>query len=139
MTGPSLSDVLSMAAAALSAAAAAASATMQGPEAASVPAHDRSSEPVTSSAADLSTTVRVTRDGATEWARAGRVFATLDAGGSRAAFRLDPLLASAARRTPDTDTSARGPDWVEFDPAVLDDHAIDRAVAWFEAAARRAG
>lgn len=134
MTGPSLSDVLSMAAAAVSA-----SATRHGSDAASVPEHDRASEPMTSSAGDLVTTARVTPDGATEWARAGRVFATLDAGGSRAAFRLDPLLASAARRTPDTDTSARGPDWVEFDPAVLDDHAIDRAVAWFEAAARRAG
>lgn len=138
MTGPSLSDVLAMAAAAVSVSAAA-SAAMQGTEAASVLEYDRSSGPVTTSAADLVTTSRVTSDGATEWARAGRVFATLDAGGSRAAFRLDPLLASAARRTPDTDVSARGPDWVEFHPAVLDDHAIDRAVAWFEAAARRAG
>jgi hypothetical protein len=81
----------------------------------------------------------VAPDGAIEWARDGRPFATLDAGGGRAAFRLDPVLATAARRTPDTGASSRGPEWVEFEPATLDGHAIDRATAWFAAAARRAG
>ncbi len=78
-------------------------------------------------------------DGAIEWARDGRPFAMLDAGGGRAAFRLDPVLATAARRTPDTGASGLGPEWVEFAPATLDGHAIDRATAWFAAAARRAG
>jgi hypothetical protein len=64
------------------------------------------------------------------------VFAAL--GGDRAEFRLDQLVARAALRTPDTSPSARGPDWVAFDPAVLDDGAVDRAEAWFLSAHRRA-
>lgn len=78
-------------------------------------------------------------DGACEWAREGRAFATLDANGSRATFRLDPVLATAARRTPDTGASSLGPEWVGFAPPTLDGHAVDRARAWFAAAARRAG
>lgn len=77
-------------------------------------------------------------NGATTWAINELVFATLDGTGRTASFRLDPLLAGAARRTPDTTDSFLGPDWVEFRPAVLDGHAVDRATAWFEAAARRA-
>lgn len=80
----------------------------------------------------------ITADGGIEWTRDGRLFATLDADGGRAAFRLDPVLATAARRTPDTGASSRGPEWVEFAPRTLDGHAIDRATAWFTAAARRA-
>jgi len=59
--------------------------------------------------------------------------------GSWAEFRLDPAVATAARRTPDTSASDRGPDWVRFAPAGLDGHASDRAVAWLRSAARRAG
>ena len=59
-------------------------------------------------------------------------------GDASAEFRLDPVVAAAARRTPDTDTSDRGPEWVRFSPAELDPHAADRARAWFEAAVRRA-
>lgn len=77
-------------------------------------------------------------EGATGFAVGGRLVATVDATGASAAFRLDPVLAGAARRTPDTGTSPRGPEWVAFAPAVLDDHAIDRAEAWFGAAVRRA-
>ena len=54
-------------------------------------------------------------------------------------FRLDPAVAAAAQRTPDTVTSERGPDWVVFAPVVLDAPAVDRAIAWFGSAARRAG
>lgn len=93
-----------------------------------------------SAAADDAGVAPVTApDGAVEWAIDGRPFATLDADGSRAAFRLDPVLATAARRTPDTGASSRGPEWVEFWPGTLDGHAVDRATAWFAAAARRAG
>jgi hypothetical protein len=77
-------------------------------------------------------------DGATGWAVGGRLIATVDADGRAAEFRLEPLLAGAARRTPDTSASQRGPEWVVFAPVVLDDHAIDRAEAWFGAAVRRA-
>src|SRR5207344_3304268 len=53
------------------------------------------------------------------------VFATRS--GDRAEFRLDPLVARAALRTPGTSPSPRGPDWVAFAPEILDDGAVDRA------------
>ena len=70
------------------------------------------------------------------WSAAGVTFAVLT--GSTAEFRLDPLVARAALRTPDTAASPRGPEWVAFSPAVLDDPAVDRAEAWFLSAARLA-
>lgn len=78
-------------------------------------------------------------DGSIGWGLGEVVFASLDPAGSTASFRLDPTLAAAARRTPDTGPSPAGPDWVRFAPVTLDGHAQDRARAWFEAAARRAG
>lgn len=78
-------------------------------------------------------------DGSTTWSMEDVAFATLDAAGTTASFRLDPVLAGAARRTPDTSASFLGPDWVEFRPTVLDGHAADRGTAWFLAAIRRAG
>ena len=72
-----------------------------------------------------------------EWRRGGRPFAAL--AGAAAEFRLDPLVAKAALRTPDTHASSRGADWVRFDPVVLDDHGVDRAEAWLASAWRRAG
>jgi hypothetical protein len=74
--------------------------------------------------------------GAIEWSIGGRVFAA--AVGGRAEFRLDPAVAAAARRTPDTVPSGRGNDWVAFTPDDLDQHAIDRATAWLASAWRRA-
>jgi hypothetical protein len=68
-------------------------------------------------------------DGLRTWSAGGRPFATL--AGDRAEFRLDPFVARAALRTPDTAPSPLGPDWVAFAPALLDDPAIDRAEAWF--------
>ena len=49
-----------------------------------------------------------------------------------------PARRGAALRTPGTATSPRGPDWVAFAPAILDDGAVDRAEAWFLSAHRRA-
>jgi hypothetical protein len=72
-----------------------------------------------------------------EWRRGGRAFAAV--GGDAAEFRLDPLVTKAALRTPDTQPSQRGPDWVRFSPQALDDHARDRAEAWLASAWRRAG
>ena len=72
-----------------------------------------------------------------EWSIGGRVFAGVTAGG-QAEFRLDPMVAAAAMRTPDTSASARGADWVAFAPSVLDQHAVDRATAWLTSAWRRA-
>jgi len=72
------------------------------------------------------------------WDRTGRPFATSSADGLTAEFRLDPAVAVAALRTPDTKPSRRGPDWISFKPAGLDDHALDRAEAWFASAWRRA-
>ena len=78
-------------------------------------------------------------DGATTWSRGGRPFAALVADGSAAEFSLDPAVAAAALRTPDVAPSARGSGWVTFAPAELDDHAVDRARAWFASAHRRLG
>jgi hypothetical protein len=72
-----------------------------------------------------------------EWRRGGVPFAAL--AGDGAEFRLDPPVAKAALRTPDTSPSRRGGDWVRFSPAVLDGHAVDRAQAWLSSAWRRAG
>jgi hypothetical protein len=67
-----------------------------------------------------------------------RLVAALGADGA-GEFRLDPAVAAAARRTPDTAASDRGAEWVSFAPETLDDHGADRAVAWLRSAARRAG
>jgi hypothetical protein len=75
--------------------------------------------------------------GATTWSRRGRAFAALSADGSVASFGLDPTVAAAAIRTPDTTDSPRGVGWVDFAPDELDDHAADRAEAWFESGHRR--
>lgn len=72
----------------------------------------------------------------TVWSTAGGPFAVLTADGA-AEFRLDPAVAAAACRTPDVTPSGRGPGWVRFAPAELDDHGLDRARAWFESAHRR--
>ena len=53
-------------------------------------------------------------------------------------MRLEPLVATAALRTPDTTASSRGPGWVRFAPAALDRFAADRAIAWIEHAWRHA-
>jgi hypothetical protein len=78
-------------------------------------------------------------DGAVSWARDGRSFAFLSSDGSTAEFALDDAVAAAATRTPDVTPSGRGSGWVAFRPAALDDHAVDRAVAWFASAYRRLG
>jgi hypothetical protein len=75
--------------------------------------------------------------GEVEWRRGGLPFAAL--AGDAAEFRLDPLVAKAALRTPDTSASTRGADWVRFGPTVVDAHAVDRAQAWLASAWRRAG
>lgn len=70
------------------------------------------------------------------WSVSGRPFAALT--DEAVELRLDPAIARAATRTPDTSPSDRGPDWVRFAPRQLDDHAIDRLEAWFAFARRRA-
>jgi hypothetical protein len=81
--------------------------------------------------------VRLGGEGASvSWAVGETVFGALDAG--RAEFRLDPLVARAALRTPDTGPSTRGANWVAFAPETFDDGAVDRAEAWFLSAYRRA-
>jgi len=82
--------------------------------------------------------VSVDSSGGLVWDRIGRPFATATANGASAEFRLDAAVAAAALRTPDTSASRRGPDWVRFSPDSLDEHASDRAEAWFGSAWRRA-
>ena len=74
--------------------------------------------------------------GARRWTSGGVLFAVFE--GDGAELRLDPIVARAALRTPDTSLSTRGPEWVAFTPDVLDDGAVDRAEAWFLSAHRRA-
>lgn len=76
-------------------------------------------------------------DGSVIWTRAGRPFAVVSVDGNAAEFGLDPAVADAATRTPDVALSARGPGWVTFTPAALDDPAADRALAWLASAHRR--
>jgi hypothetical protein len=78
-------------------------------------------------------------DGSIAWSRAGQPFAVLSPDGTDAEFALDVAVAAAAARTPDVAISGRGPGWVRFSPNALDDHAVDRAVAWFASAHRRLG
>jgi hypothetical protein len=72
----------------------------------------------------------------TTWSLRGKPFAVLGSTGIE--LRLDPVVAAAAARTPDTAPSPRGPEWVHFNPRELDLHAEDRLEAWFELAYRRA-
>ncbi|MBF8290607.1 MAG: hypothetical protein HW391_1575 [Chloroflexi bacterium] len=82
------------------------------------------------------TTAEALEDGGTAWSRAGTRFTVVRAG--VAEFRLDQAIAYAAARTPDAAPSGRGPEWIAFSPPDLDGHALDRLVAWFAAAHRRA-
>jgi hypothetical protein len=75
--------------------------------------------------------------GAMTWSVADQAFAVLDTEGIE--IRLDPAIAAAATRTPDTAPSPRGPEWVRFNPVDLDGHAVDRLRAWLDLAYRRAG
>ena len=56
--------------------------------------------------------------------------------GGAVELRLRREVAAAALRTPDATASSRGPGWVRFEPAVVDEFARDRAVAWLESAWR---
>jgi hypothetical protein len=74
-------------------------------------------------------------DGVITWSRGGTAFAILGPNGIE--LHLDRPIAAAAARTPDTAPSPRGQDWVRFNPAELDGHALDRLRAWLELAYRR--
>jgi hypothetical protein len=76
------------------------------------------------------------RSGTTvEYLADGRPFAVLGEGGLETV--LDPAVAKAALRTPDTAASARGAGWIRFAPRVVDRYALDRAEAWVRLAHRR--
>jgi hypothetical protein len=76
--------------------------------------------------------------GVTTFQVGGRPFAA--ASGGRAEFLLKPDIARAAMRTPGTQPSKRGPDWVVFEPPDdLDRYDLDRLRSWFDMAARLAG
>lgn len=77
-----------------------------------------------------------TPGGERTWSHDGVEFAVLNGNGG-VEFALDGPVAAAATRTPDVVASPRGAGWVNFRPTVLDDHAADRAAAWFASAHRR--
>jgi hypothetical protein len=91
---------------------------------------------VEAAAADLEAVERRATPEGAEWSIGGVTFAatTSDA----AEFRLARPVVEAALRTPGTSPSARGPDWIGFQPTELDRHATDRATAWLASAWRRA-
>ena len=91
---------------------------------------------LTSAAEGLPEIAAEASDEVLRWSARSVLFATLD--GGMAEFRLDPLVARAALRTPDTSPSTRGEEWLAFAPSVLDDGAVDRAEAWFLSAHRHA-
>jgi len=64
-----------------------------------------------------------------------RVFAVL--GPDFLEVALDPPVASAALRTPDTRPSRRGTGWIAFTPGHADRFALDRAEAWIRLGHRR--
>lgn len=70
------------------------------------------------------------------WSRGAIDFAVLTASGIE--LRLEPAIAAAASRTPDTAPSPRGREWVRFSPRAMDPHAEDRLRAWLELAHRLA-
>jgi hypothetical protein len=96
----------------------------------------RLAEILTEAAVDLAGAEVAEGPVATIWSLSERPFAALS--GGTAEFRLDAVLAPAARRTPDTTGSPRGMEWVAFSPESLDRYAEDRLCAWFAAAYRRA-
>ncbi len=65
-----------------------------------------------------------------------RVFACL--GADFLEVGLEPSIATAALRTPDTQPSMRGAGWIVFMPRKTDQFALDRAEAWVKLAHRRA-
>lgn len=75
--------------------------------------------------------------GSMTWSRGQTAFAVLS--GSSVELRLDPAIAAAALKTPDTAASERGPEWVRYAPPTLEGHDLDRLTAWFALAHRRAG
>ena len=92
---------------------------------------------VDASAPLTETTIERQFDGSATWSRGGRAFAVVSGDGTVASFSLDPAVAAAAVRTPDTTESGRGPGWVDFAPVELDERATDRAAAWLASAYRR--
>lgn len=72
-----------------------------------------------------------------EYTNEGHVFAVADSTGVELCLLGD--IAEAAKRTPDTDDSTRGDDWVRFTPREWDDHSRNRLEAWFRVAWRLAG
>ena len=81
--------------------------------------------------------VRVLISGGSMTCSRGEIaFAALD--GSTVELRLDPVVAAAALKTPDTGASPRGAEWVRYAPPTLEGHDLDRLTAWFALAHRRA-
>lgn len=78
-----------------------------------------------------------TTAGATELARDGSVFARVIETGLE--VRLPADIAEAAKRTPDTATIDDDAEWLRFEPASDEQHALDRAEAWLLTAWRHAG
>ena len=101
------------------------------------PAAPRSLPELLADLADqLDDVVEAAEGESTEYRRDATLFAV--AAPAHVEVRLNPEVAEAARRTPATSASERGPEWVVFAPPAVDEHALDRAEAWFLSAWRAA-
>jgi hypothetical protein len=65
---------------------------------------------------------------ATEYRRAQQLFAVVE--GRRVTLKLRPDIAEAAIRTPATAPSARGAEWIEFEPNPANPQDVDRLRSW---------
>ena len=88
-------------------------------------------------ATDLPGATATTTGPTSTWMLGGTPFAIVE--GGSVDLRLDAAVAAAALKTPETARSERGPEWVRYAPLTLEGHDLDRLVAWFALAHRRAG
>lgn len=86
--------------------------------------------------AELGGVTAVASGEVTELCRGGQLFAAVQ--GTRVALRLRPDIAEAALRTPATEPSTRGREWIEFQPDAALAEDVDRLQAWTTIAWRAA-
>jgi hypothetical protein len=75
--------------------------------------------------------------GVVSYQRGGTIFARVSADSLEVRLPFD--IADAALRTPDTSVVPGDLSWVRFTPQGREQHATDRAAAWFQMAWRHAG
>ncbi len=93
-------------------------------------------EVVETAIAELGEAAETRSGNAVEYRRGSTLFAALEP--AAVELRLQPDIAEAVLRTPETAPSRRGSEWVRFAPTEIDQFVIDRLEAWLTAAWRTA-